>query len=164
MSQTISGGRTVTAPAPAPSALSRSVRWGLGSLAVGVAVAVYGAYGDPHPKSSQEHAVPFICGVLAVIAVAVFGALVPAGLRGIASRPGRWSGWALTTGIVALLATPVSFWSGLPVLLGTAAAVLGVAGRRTGTGGRGLPTAALTVGAFAAVASVVIAVLGNLTS
>lgn len=163
MSQTISDGRTVTAPNPTASPMARSIRWGLASLAVGAAVAVYGAYGDPHPKASQEHAVPFICGVLAVVAVAIFGALVPAGLRGITSRPGRWSGWALTVGIVALVATPVAFWSGLPVVLGTAAALLGAAGRQ-GAGGRGRATAALWLGAFAAVASVAVSLLGNLTS
>jgi hypothetical protein len=62
------------------------------------------------------------------------------------------------------VAIPVSFWSGLPVVLGTAVALLGSAGRRQATTGRGLPTAALTLGVLAVVASLVMAVLGNTLS
>ena len=157
MSQIVSDTRTRPV-----SPLLHSIRWGLAALAVAIGSAIYGAYGDPHPKASQEHAVPFICAVLVVVAAAGFGALVPAGLRGLAAQRGSWSGWALALAIVALLAIPVSFWSGLPVLLGTAAVLLGAAGRRAG-GGK-LPTAAFTVGWVATAVSMVLLVLGNLTS
>jgi peptidoglycan/LPS O-acetylase OafA/YrhL len=107
-----------------------SIRWGLAALVAACAVTVFGAYGDPHPKASQEHAVPFICAVVAVLAIGIFGFLVPAGLRGAAARPGRTSGWALGLSIVGIVAVPVLFWSGLPLLLGTAGVLLGIAGRQ----------------------------------
>jgi len=158
MSQTISANLTTT-PAPTASPWAQSIRCGLAALAVGAAAAVFGAYGDPHPKASQEHAVPFICGVLAVVAVCLFAGLVPPALRGVAERAGRWSGWALALGILAVLFTPVAFWSGLPVVVGTAGAVIGVAARRAS--GRGLATAAVVVSTFAVVASLAMNILGN---
>jgi len=140
---------------------AHSLKWGLATLVVAIGAAIYGAYGDPNPKVDQENAVPFICAVIAVVAIGIYGALLPAGLRGIGTHTARWSGWALALGIVALGSTPVSFWSGLPVLLGTAGAVLGSAGRHAGTAKRGVATAALVVGSFAAVASLVLLILGN---
>jgi len=162
MSQTITESSTTTSGTASPFA--RSLRWGIGALAVGVCAAIYGAYGDPNPKASQEQAVPFICAVLVVVAIGLFGFLLPAGLHGVTARTGRWSGWALAVGIVGLVDVPVSFWSGLPILLGTTAAVLGSAGRRAATGGRRLPTAAFVIGIIVTVASLVMAILGNLPS
>jgi hypothetical protein len=162
MSQTISESNPTTSGTPSPFA--RSLRWGIGALAVGVCVAIYGAYGDPNPKASQEQAVPFICAVLAVVAIGLFGFLLPAGLRGVSTRTGRWSGWALVMGILGLVAVPVSFWSGLPFLLGTTAMVLGSAARRAATNGRGRSTAAFVIGIIVMVASLVMAILGNLPS
>ena len=78
----------------------RAIGWGLASIVVAIAVGIYGAYGDPHPKTSQENAVPFVAVVVAVLAVALFGLLVPMGLRGMAARTRRWSGTALALGIV----------------------------------------------------------------
>lgn len=142
-----------------------SIRWGLGALLVACALAVFGAYGDPHPQASQEHAVPFICAVLVAVAVGVFGFLVPAGLRGVPARPGRWSGWALTLGIVGIVAVPVTFWSGLPLLLGTAGVLLGAAGRQTardaGYGGA-RSTWAVGLGLFAIVACLAMGIVGTL--
>lgn len=160
MSQTMTESSTTTSGTASP--FVRSLRWGIGALIVGVCVAIYGAYGDPNPQANQEQAVPLICAVLAVLAIGLFGFLLPAGLRGVAARTGRWSGWALAVGIVGLVAVPVSFWSGLPLLLGTTAAVLGSAGRRAATGKRGLPTAAFVIGIIVTVATLVLAILGNL--
>lgn len=154
MSQTITPATTVPSSPRATSA-----RWGALALVVAVATAIYGAFGDPHPSAQQESAVPFICAVLVVVAAGLYGLLLPAGLRGVAA--GRWSGAALTLGIVALVLTPVSFWSGLPLVVGTAAAVLGAAGRRTATTGRGRATAAVVLGVLAVVACLVMSVLGN---
>jgi hypothetical protein len=150
-----------TALARPVTPFAHSLKWGLASLAVAIGSAVYGAYGDPNPKVDQENAVPFICAVIAVVAIGLYGALLPAGLRGIGARTARWSGWALALGIVALVATPVSFWSGLPVLLGTAGAVLGSAGRQAAPTKRGRPTAAVVVGTVATVASLALLILGN---
>lgn len=159
MSQIVTG-TTGAVPRPA-TPRTTAVKWGLPALVVAVAVAVYGAYGDPHPVASQEQAVPFICAVVAVVALGVYGLLLPAGLRDIAARPGFWSGWALALGIVSVLATPVSFWSGLPVVVGTAGALLGAAGHRSAPAGRGLATTALVLNILAVVATLAMSVLGN---
>jgi hypothetical protein len=144
-----------------------SIRWGLGALVVACALAVFGAYGDPHPQASQEHAVPFICAVLAAVAVGIFGFLLPAGLHGAPARPGRWSGWALALGILGIVAVPVAFWSGLPLLLGTAGVVLGAAGRQAAReAGHGGARSAWAVGlsVFAIVACLAIGIVGTLVS
>ena len=137
MTSTITGTREMPV-----GARVQSVRWGLAALVLACALTVLGAYGDPHPKASQEQAVPFICGVLVVVAAGVFGLLVPAGLRRAAASPGAWSGGALALGVAALVAVPVAFWRGLPLLLGPAGVLLGGAGRQAATAaarGRGLP-------------------------
>lgn len=140
----------------------RVIGWGLAALVVAIAVDVYGAYGDPHPKASQESAVPFVGVVAAAIAIAVFGLVVPMGLRGIAARTRHWSGTALIMAIVSVVLVPIASWSGLPVVIGTAAALLGVAGRGAATtGGRALATWSIALGAVAAIGSVVFAILGN---
>jgi len=142
----------------------RSIRWGILALVVACAVAVFGAYGDPHPQANQEDAVPYICAVAAILAIGIFGFLVPAGLRGAANRPGLWSGWALALGILGVVIIPVTFWSGVPLLVGTAAVRLGAAGRQAATAagrGRGVPSWALGLGAFAIVAGLAIAIVGT---
>jgi hypothetical protein len=142
----------------------RSIRWGILALVVACAVAVFGAYGDPHPQANQEDAVPYICAVAAILAIGIFGFLVPAGLRGAANRPGLWSGWALALGILGVVIIPVTFWSGVPLLVGTAAVLLGAAGRQAATAagrGRGVPSWALGLGAFAIVAGLAIAIVGT---
>jgi hypothetical protein len=159
MSQTIAPTTPATDTA-ATSPRATGVKWGLITLVVAVATAIYGAYGDPHPVKSQEQAVPFIAAVVTVAAIAVYGLLLPAGLRGIAARRGAWSGWGLALGIVSVLAVPVAFWSGLPVVLGTAAALLGSAGRRAATTGR-LATATVVLGTIGAVGCLGLSVLGN---
>jgi lysylphosphatidylglycerol synthetase-like protein (DUF2156 family) len=152
------------APTDRVGAYVRTVRWGIAVLVGMAAIVVYGAYGDQHPKASQESAVPAIIAVMAVITAVVFGALVAPGLRGIAGRTGRWAGIALTLGILGLLAVPMAAWSGLPLALGAAAALLGTAGRAAAQhDGRKatLPSWALGVGVAAIVLSVVMVVLGN---
>src|SRR5213078_4687893 len=119
------------------------VRWGLLALAAAAAITWYGAYGDPRHLASQERAVPFIIGVLVVLAALVFGLLVPAGLRGTGTGSARWTGASLALGIVALVALPVSFWSGLPLMLAVAAGVLAWDSRRARRSG--VATAALVI-------------------
>lgn len=137
----------------------RGIRWGLGSLALAAAIAWYGAYGDPRHLASQEQAVPFIIAVATVVAVLVFGLLVPAGLKAVAAGSSGWTGGGLALGIVAVLAVPVSFWSGLPLILGVAAGLLGGAARRTGR--RGTGTATVVLGVLAVVAGLALTILGN---
>lgn len=159
MTTTITGTRETSV-----GARVRSVRWGLGALVLACALAVLGAYGDPHPKANQEQSVPFICGVLVVLAVGIFGFLVPAGLRGAQRHAGGWSGGALALGVLAVLCVPVAFWSGLPLLLGTAGVLVGAAARRAATAagrGRGVPGWAVGLSAFAMVACLAIAIAGT---
>ena len=160
MSQVNTGVRASVATGA--SARVQAIGWGLASLVVAIAVDVYGAYGDPHPKASQEDAVPFVGVVVAVLAVALFWLLVPMGLRGMAARTRRWSGTALALGIVGVVLVPMASWSGLPVVIGTAAALLGIAGRDSAsTDGRALATWSVALGAVAAIGSVVFTILGN---
>lgn len=56
-----------------------AARAGAAAVAAGMAVAVYGAYGDPHPEASQESAVPFLVAAVAVVSVLVIGLVVVAG-------------------------------------------------------------------------------------
>lgn len=91
--------------------------------------------------------------VLDVVAVAVlFGLVVPRALRA-ESAGGR----ALGLGIAGLVLALPLFWSGLPLLLGVSASLLGYAGKRASTGS-GKCAAALVLGLLAVVA--VLAIYG----
>jgi len=126
---------------------TRSTAVAIGTTVAAAALVAYSAYGDPHPEGNQESAVPFLIVVSCVVAGAAFGWALPRMTRG--SRASRW---ALATGIVAVVLTPVAFWSGVPLVLG---AVATVGGRRGGS------RAALVLGVVAAVGSVLMAVVGN---
>jgi MFS family permease len=125
---------------------------------------VYGAYGDPHPKPNQESAVPFLIGVAAVVAAVVFAGLVPKALRAIREERTTAARWGLAHSLVALVLTPMGFWSGLPLIVGTAGAWLGrrtreqreAAGSPTGTA-----TAAVVIGGLAVALTLLIGILGN---
>lgn len=86
-----------------------------------------------------------VTAVIVVVAAVVFGLVVPRALR--KESAGRT---ALTLAIIGLLLIVPAFWSGLPMVLGAAAALLGNAGRRASSGS-GLCTAALGLGALAMV-------------
>jgi hypothetical protein len=88
----------------------------------------------------------FELGVLAVGAVVIFGLVVPRALRH-ESAGGR----AIAMGVIGLLLVFPAFWLGLPVQLGTAAALLGYAGRRA-THGSGKSVVALVIGALTVIA------------
>jgi hypothetical protein len=129
---------------------SRSLRWGLPALAAAAAVSVIGVYGDhtltASQGASQEAALPWIIGVLAVLGGLIFGLGIPRLLRGHSP-----SGWALAAGILGL-ATLAVYWSGLPVVLGTAALLLGTTGRRNASmqgNTAKLATAAAVIGTLA---------------
>lgn len=154
MSQTL---QTSAGPA------ARARTWQLAALAgaatavVAAGIAIYGAYGDPHPKPNQESGVPFLVVVDVVLAALVFGLLVPLALRGGSARLG------LVTSIVSVVAL-AAFWSGAPIVLGAAGALIGAQGRQRAreNGTRtGAHTAALVLGAAAVAVTVVVTVLGN---
>jgi hypothetical protein len=122
------------------------------------AIAIYGAYGDPHPKASQESAVPFLVIVDLVVTALLFGLMVPRALRSGAAP------WGLVSSIVALVLVFPAFWSGAPLAIGAAGALIGAQGRQRArdNGARaGGHTAALVIGVVAMAACVVMTVLGN---
>jgi len=80
--------------------------------------------------------------VIAVVTVVVFGVVVPRGLRH--ESPGRP---ALTMAVLAALLSVPAFWSGLPLVLGVGAMLLGNAGRTARTGA-GPCIAALVIGSL----------------
>lgn len=86
----------------------------------------------------------------AVVAGAVFGFLLPRAMRE-ESTPRR----ALTMSVLGLLLVAPAFWSGLPVVLGSAGALLGYAGRNATSGAKGSITAA-AIGALAVVGYLVV--------
>ena len=64
-----------------------------------------------------------------VFTAAIFGLVVRRGLRHPAA-----GGRGIAMGVIGLLVLPVAFWSGIPLVLGTAATVLGHAGKRADRG------------------------------
>ena len=100
-----------------------------------------------------------VLGAIAVVTGIVYGVVVPRGLR-----RGSAGGAALTCAILAALLALPAFWSGLPLVLGVAAMLLGNAGR-TAAHGSGKCIAAIVVGALAALFQISVhvmeAVAGN---
>jgi hypothetical protein len=99
--------------------------------------------------ADQLRALPIVLVVLLVVAAALFFFVVPR-----ASRSNRPAVAGLVCSILGVLLV-VAFWSGLPIVLGTAGALLG---RMERTTGRGLALAAVIVG----VAAVVLDLIGFL--
>ena len=134
------------------------------AFVLAAAVIVYGAYGDPHHKSNQESAVPFLLIVTAVVAAAMFGWYVPKGLRALREERTHAARWAVVPGIVALVLSPAAFWSGIPLILGAGAALLGWQTReqRLAAGSPTRPgTAAVVMGVIVVAGTIVVTVLGN---
>ncbi len=83
---------------------------------------------------------------LDTVAIALLYVLVVA--RGL--RQDSAGGRALTLGVLGALLSVPAFWSGLPMILGTAAVLLGHAGRRAASGS-GQSTAGFALGALAVI-------------
>lgn len=64
-----------------------------------------------------------------LLTAAVFALVVARGLR-LPAAGGR----GIAMGVIGLLAVPVAFWSGIPLVLGAGATMLGQAGRRADEG------------------------------
>jgi hypothetical protein len=121
---------------------------GFVSTLVAVLVAILSVVLPP-VQPDQVRALPIIVVVLLVIAAITFLLFVPR-----ATRFNRPAVPGLVCSILGLLLLPV-FWSGLPIVLGTAGALLG---RVAGTTQRGLALAAIIVG----IGAVVLNLLGLL--
>jgi hypothetical protein len=114
---------------------------GLVSTIVAMLVAILSVVLPPI-QPDQLRALPIILIVLLMIAAITFFLFVPRGARSNhPAVPG------LVCSILGLLVLPV-FWSGLPIVLGTAGALLG---REARTTGRGLALVAVMVGIAAVV-------------
>jgi hypothetical protein len=154
MSQTL---KTAAGPAARMRTWRMPALMGTAAAVVAAAIAVYGAYGDPHPKSSQESGVPFLVIVDLAVAALLFGLVVPRALRSGSVR------WGLVPSILALVGV-LAFWSGVPFVVGAAGALIAAQGRQRArdNGARaGGHTAALVLGAVAMAAGVAFTVLGN---
>jgi hypothetical protein len=68
-------------------------------------------------------------GFIVLLTAAIFGLVVARGLRHVAA-----GGRGIALGVVGLLSVPVMFWSGMPLVLGAGATLLGQAGRRADEG------------------------------
>lgn len=125
-----------------------------------MALVIYGAYGDPQAPDSQKSAVPSILVLVVVAAIITFGVLTPLALRAVQADTAAGRHWAVTLTTVAVLGLVV-FWSGLPLIAGGAAALVGRAGRQATQGSKVYSTA-WVLGIVAAVASILVTVVGNL--
>lgn len=115
-------------------AVRRSV-FPAGILSTGVAMAF--SYLGAHDLG--EVLVMFV--LQAVVAGLLFGVVVSRGLRHDSA-----GGRGIAMAVVGLLLVAPAFWSGLPVLLGVAAVLLGLAGRRASHGsGKAITSLALGV-------------------
>ena len=121
-------------------------------VVVAAAMSFYGAYGDPHSQASQEHTVPYVVGADIVVGALIFGLLLPWAAR----RNGRSAGWGLALGILALVTMPMTFWSGINVILAGAGVLLGMHAKPARLG-----RAAVIVGLIAIVLSLALLILGN---
>lgn len=93
-----------------------------------VAVAVVGGtlswlFADSRAEGAGE------VGFIVLLTAAIFGLVVARGLRHAAA-----GGRGIALGVIGLLAVPVAFWSGVPLVLGAGATLLGQAGRRADRG------------------------------
>jgi hypothetical protein len=102
-----------------------------------VALTVYGAH--------RLTEVVVVLAIAAVVMAAVYGFVLPRLLR-----RDNVGGTALALSVVALVLILPAFWSGLPLVLGAAGALLGYAGRNAATGS-GKATAGLVIGLLAAI-------------
>ena len=84
-----------------------------------------------------------------LLTAAVFALVVARGLRH-ESAGGR----GIALGVIGLLAAPIVFWSGIPLVLGAGATLLGQAGRRADEGS-GKAIAAFVLGVLTLIAYVV---------
>jgi hypothetical protein len=123
--------------------------------AVAVAIAIYGVYGDGQAPQNQKDTLWQVIVLLLVVTAVVFGAVLPWAMKRSPEKAG------LIVSILGFLSI-AAFWSGLPIVLGGAGATLGMAGREQSVARRGLATAALAIGGFAAIAGIVIGILAAL--
>ncbi len=113
---------------------------GIVSTIVAVLVAILSVVLPP-VNPDQLSSLPIVVVVVLVIAAVLFFLIVPRAVR--SSRPAVIG---LVCSILGLLLSFPAFWSGLPILLGTAGASLGQSARTSRNAGRGLALGAIVIG------------------
>jgi hypothetical protein len=111
---------------------------GVTATAAAAALIAGGSYGNAH----QWAAVPLLIGVAAVLGGIVFGVVTPRALRAVERRGATGTRWAVGFGIASVLTLAV-FWTGAPLIVGTAGALMAATGRRNGARPAGPYTATL---------------------
>jgi hypothetical protein len=124
-----------------------------------MALVVYGTYGDSQASDSQKSGMPSVLVGVVVVAALVFGLLAPMALRAVEAHRETGRRWAIGLAIASVLSL-VAFWSGLPLLLGSAAALVAKAGREGGAESKAWSWA-WGLGLFAAVAAIAVTIVGN---
>jgi hypothetical protein len=138
---------------------ARAARIGAGVAVLAMALVTYGAYGDSQASSSQKSAVPVLLGFVAVAAAIVYGLLAPLAQRAVAHRAPGARRWAVGLAVVSVLSLAI-FWSGLPLIFGGAAALVGHEGRAQSAGARAF-VAAWWLGLGAGTLAVIVTIVGN---
>jgi hypothetical protein len=138
---------------------ARSARLGGITAVLAMALVVYGTYGDSQASDSQKSGMPSVLVAVVVAAAIVFGLLAPAAIRAVEGGRATGARWAVGLGIASVVSLVV-FWSGLPLLLGGAAALVGKVGREQSGGSKAFSWA-WGLGLFAAGAAIVVTVVGN---
>lgn len=155
MSQTVAGRSRVSGD----GGRARAARVGALVGVLAMALVVYGTYGDPQAPDSQKSAVPGILVAVAVVAIVMFAVLAPLALRAVEAGTAGGRRWAIALATVSVLGLAI-FWSGLPLIAGGAAALVGRTGRQGAQSSRAYSTA-WVLGLFAAVVSILVTVVGN---
>lgn len=116
------------------------------SLAAAAGAAAYSSFRGPAGKLSDYL---LIVAIVTGVAIVTFAVVVPRALG--PTEGNRPAATALALGILAALSV-AAFWSGAPLMLGSAAFLLGLAGRRralAGASGAGIAAAALALAVLA---------------
>jgi len=138
---------------------ARAARIGAGVALLAMALVTYGAYGDSQASSSQKSAVPELLVFAVVAAGIVYGLLAPLAQRSVAGQRAAARRWAIGLAVASVLSLAI-FWSGLPLILGGAAALVGHEGRSQFTGARAF-RAAWWIGLGAGALAVIVTIVGN---
>ena len=138
---------------------ARAARVGAVVTVLASALIVYGTYGDSQASDSQKSGMPFVLAMAVVVAIVTFGVLAPLAMRAVAAGSAGGRRWAVGLATVSVLGLVV-FWSGLPLITGGAAALVGQAGKESAHDSKSFSVARV-LGLFAAGASIAVTIVGN---
>jgi hypothetical protein len=125
-----------------------------------MALIVYGTYGDSQASDSQKSGMPSVLAMALLVAIVTFAVLTPLALRAVVAGNAGGRRWAVGLTTVSVLGLVV-FWSGLPLIAGSAAALVGRVAREAGQDSKAFSVARV-VGLVAAGLSILVTLVGNL--